>query len=106
MKILIEIDGDCVDRLSSEVMNGSAVHNLLQTGARTIRWINDASNPRQFNKWIVCRSRPWINVDNRPGFYALARESAIMRKPGASLSAKNAKQLFWKRFVEVFLDAG
>jgi hypothetical protein len=38
-------------------------------------------------------------------FTALARESAIMRKPGASLSAKDAKQLFWKRFVEVFLDA-
>ena len=33
------MDGDCVDRLSSEVVNGSAVHNLLETGVRTTRWI-------------------------------------------------------------------
>ena len=43
MNILIEMDNDCVERLLSAVMKGSAVYNVLQTGVRSAVPLNRGS---------------------------------------------------------------
>ena len=45
VKILIEMDGHCIERLSSEVMEGSAVYNLLHAGVRTALPVKGSLTP-------------------------------------------------------------